>query len=163
MIGRDVRPIATPHMRRTLILAGVLAVSLSLGYRPLTGQSQKAAANASSATPRALLDQYCVGCHNAKTRAGGLALDLIDPSHAGDHAEQFEKVVTRLRSGLMPPLGAKRPDPATLDALVSGIEAELDKASAANPKYVAPGVHRVNRTEYANAIKDLLAVDVDPS
>ena len=150
-------------MKKLLFLTGVVVILVTLGYRPATGQSQKAAPGAALAPPRALLDQYCVTCHNSKTRTGGLALDAVDPAHIADNTEVWEKVVTRIRSGLMPPLGSKRPDPATLEALVSGIETELDKEAAAHPHFVPPGVHRVNRTEYANAIKDLLAVDVDPA
>jgi cytochrome c551/c552 len=149
-------------IQKLVLSAAAVAGALVLAYRPVTGQPQKAPSTA-SANPRALLDQYCVTCHNSKTRTGGLALDSVDPAKIADNSEVWEKVVTRIRSGLMPPLGAKLPDPATMEALVLGIETELDKAAAAHPHFVPPGVHRVNRTEYANAIKDLLSVDVDPA
>ncbi|HXP89028.1 MAG TPA: DUF1592 domain-containing protein [Bryobacteraceae bacterium] len=116
-----------------------------------------------AAAQRALLDQYCVGCHNQKARTGGLALDSLDLSRAGDHAETLEKVIRKLRAGMMPPAGAKRPDPATYEALASGIENSVDQAASAKPGVAAPGVHRVNRAEYANSVRDLLGLEIDPA
>src|SRR5580658_7639511 len=109
----------------------------------------------SATAQRALLDQYCAGCHNQKAKVGGLALDAVDLSRPGDHAETLEKVIRKLRAGMMPPAGSKRPDPATYAALASGIENSVDQAAAAKPAavpaIVPPGVHRVNRVEYANS------------
>ena len=117
----------------------------------------------SPASQRALLDQYCVSCHNQKTKIGGLALDTIDLSRPADHAETLEKVIRKLRAGMMPPAGSKRPDPATYQALASGIENSIDQAAAGKPAAVPPGVHRVNRVEYANSVRDLLGLEVDPA
>src|SRR5215831_14075674 len=111
------------------------------------------------AIQRALLDQYCVTCHNAKLKTANLLLDQLDLAHLGDHAEVGEKVVRKLRAGMMPPKGMKRPDAAALDSLVRSMEGELDRAAVTNVP--APGLHRLNRTEYGNAIHDLLALDVD--
>src|ERR1700685_3139837 len=79
------------------------------------------------ATQRAVLDQYCVGCHNAKLRTANLLLDQLDLSHLGDHADTSEKVVRKLRAGMMPPSGMRRPDPATTAALIAWMENELDR------------------------------------
>ena len=111
---------------------------------------------------RALLDQYCVGCHNQKAKAGGLALDSVDLTRPADNAETLEKVIRKLRAGMMPPFGVKRPDPDAYEALVSGLEGSIDIAVAGKVTVAPPGVHRVNRTEYANAVHDLLGVDIDP-
>jgi mono/diheme cytochrome c family protein len=111
------------------------------------------------ATGRTLVDQYCVTCHNGRTKAGGLLLDELDLAQLGAHPDVGEKVVRKLRAGLMPPTGARRPDPATLESLIGWMEAELDRNATMH--LPAPGLHRLNRTEYANAIRDLLALDVD--
>ena len=114
------------------------------------------------ATQRQLMDQYCVTCHNSRTKTGGVVLDTVDLANVGPHAEVLEKAVRRVRAGLMPPAGARRPDAATLASLAEGLEASLDRA-AATPNLVAPGLHRLNRTEYANAIRELLGVEIDPA
>src|ERR1700732_1931596 len=98
---------------------------------------------------RALLDQYCAGCHNQKLKTAGLMLDQTDPAHVGESAEVWEKVVRKLRSGMMPPLGLPRPDATSYEALTVALENKLDRA-APKPKTRTPGVHRMNRTEYAN-------------
>lgn len=112
-----------------------------------------------AATPRALVDQYCVGCHNTRTKTANLELDQLDLAHLGDHAEIAETVVRKLRAGLMPPTGARRPDPATLESLIRWMEDELDRSAVTH--LPPPGLHRMNRTEYGNAIRDLLALEVD--
>ena len=111
------------------------------------------------ASRRALLDQYCVTCHNARLKTANLLLDQLDLSNLGNHAEVAEKVVRRVRAGLMPPTGMRRPDQATLDAFAQWVEDTVDRSAA--PHLPAPGLHRLNRTEYANAIRDLLALQVD--
>jgi cytochrome c551/c552 len=108
---------------------------------------------------RALLDKYCVTCHNEKLKTGGLALEKIDVGRVGDGAEVWEKVVRKIHSGTMPPLGMPRPDAATLDGFAASLEKELD--SAARPDPGRASLHRLNRAEYANAIRDLLALKVD--
>jgi mono/diheme cytochrome c family protein len=117
---------------------------------------------AAPASQRALLDRYCVTCHNARVKSGNLALDGLDLSQVGAHPEIWEKVVRKLRGGLMPPAGRPRPDQATQDRLVAWLAQELDTAAAAHPN---PGrtetFHRLNRAEYRNAVRDILAVDLD--
>jgi len=111
------------------------------------------------AAPRAVLDKYCVTCHNAKLGTANLRLDQLDLSHLGDNAETGEKVVRKLRAGMMPPTGMPQPDPATREALISWMEKELDRSAAS---YLpAPGLHRLNRTEYTNAVRDVLGLEVD--
>ncbi len=115
------------------------------------------------AAPRAVLDQYCVTCHNDKLKTAGLMLDKMDPAHVSANTEAWEKVVRKLRAGMMPPQGMPRPNAATYEALAEVLETELDRAAAAKQKLSTPGVHRLNRTEYANAIRDLLGLNVDPA
>src|SRR5438874_1701971 len=105
---------------------------------------------------RAVLDQYCVTCHNQKLKTAGLSLDKMDPARVSADAEAWEKVVRKLRAGMMPPQGMPRPDPAAYEALTTALETELDRAAAVRPKLGTPGVHRLNRTEYANAIREIL-------
>ena len=111
------------------------------------------------ATHRAVVDQYCVICHNAKLKTANLLLDQLDLAHLGDHAEIGERVVRKLRAGMMPPTGMPRPDPATRESLIRWMESELDRSAVTN--LPPPGLHRLNRTEYANAIRDLLGLEVD--
>jgi hypothetical protein len=117
----------------------------------------------SVSSQRAVLDQYCVTCHNQKLRTGGLMLDKLDLARIPDNAETWENVVRKLRAGMMPPLGLPRPNPAAYEALTVALEGELDRAAATKPHLPAPGVHRANRSEYANAIRDLLALEIDPA
>src|SRR5580704_5135453 len=104
------------------------------------------------AAQRAVLDQYCVTCHNQRLKTAGLQLDKMDLAHVGDQAEAWEKVIRKLRAGMMPPQGLPRPNPAAYESLTVAIDNEIDKAAASRPRLAAAGVHRVNRTEYADAI-----------
>lgn len=111
-------------------------------------------------SPRAVLDQYCVTCHNQRLNTAKLALDLLDPARVDQNPEAWEKVVRKLRAAMMPPQGSPRPDPATYEALTTRIETDLDRA-ALKPALPAPTVHRLNRSEYANAIRELLGLEID--
>ena len=117
------------------------------------------AAASSVAAQRALLDQYCVTCHNARLKTANLLLDQLDLSRLPEHVDVAETVVRKVRAGLMPPTSARKPDPAALKSLVSWMEGELDRAATTH--LPAPGLHRLNRTEYTNAIRDLLSLEVD--
>ena len=119
------------------------------------------AAAPATAASRAVLDQYCVTCHNERLKTAGLMLDKMDLATVADGAEVWAKVVRKLQTGTMPPAGVRRPDAATYDGLIARLSAELDRAAAAKPDPGRPLLHRLNRTEYANAIHDLLALDVD--
>src|SRR4029453_7256445 len=118
-----------------------------------------APAEADVAAKRALVDQYCVTCHNARLKTANLLLEQLGLGRRGDNAEIGEKGLRKLRAGMMPPSGMRRPDAATLQSLIRWMEDELDRSTVTHVP--APGLHRLNRTEYANAIRDLLALDVD--
>ena len=108
---------------------------------------------------RAVVDRYCVACHNARQLTAGLDLDALDMTAVGDHAEVWEKVVRKLRGRLMPPAGRPRPARETYERFASWLETELDRAGAAAPNPGRPVFHRLNRAQYGNAIRDLLGVD----
>ncbi len=110
---------------------------------------------------RALLRQYCGSCHNDRTRTGGLSLDGVDPDHPEQDAATFEQVILKLRTGMMPPEGRPRPDAPVLAAFIDQLETRLDRAAAAVPNPGRPILHRLNRTEYANAIRDLFGLEID--
>jgi hypothetical protein len=109
----------------------------------------------------ALLTQYCLTCHNQRLKTAALLLDTMDVDHVGRDAAAWEKVVRKIRTGMMPPSGARRPDRAVLDGFASDLETRLDRAVLPGANLDAPALHRLNRTEYANAVRDLLALDVD--
>ena len=114
-------------------------------------------------SPRQVIDRYCLACHNQKLKTAGLALDTLDITHIGENSDAWEKVVRKLRAGMMPPQGMPRPDAATYEAVTVALETELDRAAAAKPRLAAPAARRMNRTEYANAIHDLLGLEIDPA
>src|SRR6202042_2982041 len=102
-----------------------------------------------------------VTCHNQRTKSGNIAFDTLDLAQLADHADAWEKAVRKLRGGMMPPPGVRRPDQATVDAFVTTLEQSLDQAAAANPNPGRVALHRLNRAEYAGAIEDLLALRID--
>ncbi|MBV9769783.1 MAG: DUF1587 domain-containing protein, partial [Bryobacterales bacterium] len=112
---------------------------------------------------RALLDKYCVTCHSDRAKTGGLTLQNIDLSNVTANAETWEKVIRKLSVGAMPPSGMPKPSQPEVSALLSSLETSLDHAYAANPNPGRATLHRLNRTEYANSIRDLLSLDVDVS
>jgi Protein of unknown function (DUF1592)/Protein of unknown function (DUF1588)/Protein of unknown function (DUF1585)/Protein of unknown function (DUF1587)/Protein of unknown function (DUF1595)/Planctomycete cytochrome C len=114
-------------------------------------------------TQRALLDKYCVTCHNSKTKIAGLTLDTADLNNVPGNAEMWEKVIKKLRTGAMPPLGMPKPEKANVDEFLTWLEGSIDKAYALHPNPGRPALHRLNRAEYANAIRDLLALNIDSS
>jgi len=138
----------------------------AIGYdRPTLAEptpAQQAPAAAAISPQRALVNQYCVSCHNDKLKTGGVVLDKADVDHVGIDPVLWEKVVFKLRAQSMPPVKAPRPDQATYDGFRIWLENELDKSGAANPN---PGTtvsyHRLNRAQYQNAIRDLLDVHID--
>jgi len=110
---------------------------------------------------RALVNQYCVTCHNQRLKTGGLILDTLDIGDVGPHAETWEKVIRKVKTGMMPPSGARRPDRTLLDAFAADLEGRIDRAALPNANLTTPALHRLNRIEYANAIRDLLDLQVD--
>jgi mono/diheme cytochrome c family protein len=147
----------------------VLAATVYLdagAARPVAARQASAAvpqAAAPAATPRAIVDRYCVGCHNErrKSQYGNLALDTLDIEHPGEQPATWEKVVRKLRAGTMPPSNMPRPNAAGYRALIGGLEQGLDAAAAVSPDPGRTLVHRLNRAEYTNAVRDLLSLDVD--
>jgi hypothetical protein len=125
----------------------------------ITASPQRAAAPIHP--QRAVLNRYCVSCHNEKSKTAGLMLDRMDIENVVTSAPVWEKVVRKLRTDAMPPVGMARPDKTTNTALAEYLETELDRAAAAKPNPGRPAIHRLNRTEYTNAIRDLLAIDTD--
>jgi hypothetical protein len=134
----------------------------SLGWTVLTGVCAFTAAFASP-QERALVDQYCVTCHNQKLKTGGLMLDRLDLEKVGDNAETWEKAIRKLRGGMMPPQGMPRPDKSRLDGFVSYLETSLDRAASEKPNPGRDPLHRLNRAEYANAVRDLLDLKIEVS
>ena len=126
---------------------------------PGTPPAKAAVTPADAAGQRAIINQYCVTCHNARLKTANLLLDQVDLATLGEHPDVGEKIVRKLRAGMMPPTGVRRPDPATMESLIRGMETTLDHAATLH--LPAPGLHRLNRTEYTNAIRDLLALEVD--
>ncbi|HVG72224.1 MAG TPA: DUF1592 domain-containing protein, partial [Vicinamibacterales bacterium] len=106
---------------------------------------------------------YCLTCHNDKLKTGGLALDRPELADVATHADVWEKVIRKVRTGMMPPAGVPRPNAAERDALLSSLVASLDEAARTRPNPGRPLVHRLNRAEYSNAIRDLLALEIDAS
>jgi hypothetical protein len=135
----------------------------SASARPVGGpqQSAGAAPTIPPSPQRALLNRYCVSCHNERSQAAGLMLDKLDVDHVSAAPETWEKVVVKLRSGAMPPPGVPRPDTVAYASFTSWLETALDDAAAASPNAGRPAVHRLNRAEYTNAIRDLLEVEID--
>ncbi len=115
----------------------------------------------STSPQRNFLNKNCTACHNDTARTAGLSLTGNEIDKPGKHAELFEKVLHKIRTGQMPPASRPRPDPSESKAMVARLETALDRAADANPNPGRVGAHRLNRTEYANAIRDLLALDVD--
>jgi uncharacterized protein DUF1592/uncharacterized protein DUF1588/uncharacterized protein DUF1585/uncharacterized protein DUF1587/uncharacterized protein DUF1595 len=130
--------------------------------QPLSRSTQAVPPAGARSEERALLDRYCVGCHNQRTRAGNLALDVLDERQVELQPQTWEKVVRKLRTGLMPPAGRPRPDDATQSAFVASLSGQLDRAFERRPD---PGrtetFHRLNRAEYRNAVRDVLGLEID--
>jgi len=143
-----------------LFIAGCLALSFASAGSP--AQQSPAAPQSGNSTASAVINQYCMGCHNDSVKSGGLTLTRLNADNPGANPEVWEKVVRKLRGRMMPPLDRPRPDEKTYDVVVGNLEKALDTAAAANPN---PGrgetFRRLSRTEYQNAIRDLLVLDVD--
>src|SRR5262245_32793241 len=168
----------TPRFSRVrVVVAAAVLASIAL---VLPADSEQTRATGSSAAPRrpastrpaarpaaethtALVHDYCATCHGERTKAGGLSLAAFDAARASSDAVVAEKMIHKLRAGMMPPSGAHRPDAAALTSLVEFLETTIDAAAAANPRPGWRPFQRLNRAEYARAVRDLLDVDVDAS
>ena len=155
--------ISAVRQSAALSMAGALVLVLSAELHGAGPQQPGSGAAAAARSPqRLLLDRYCVTCHNERLKTAGLTLDVLDVDDVAAHPEVWEKVVRKVRAGLMPPAGRPRPDRDAYDGFAGWLEAKLDHAAALDPD---PGrstvFHRLNRTEYVNAIRDLLALEID--
>ena len=141
-------------------LAGLLAAG---GFTfALQAQQPSAGAPLPSAAHRDVINRYCLSCHNDRLKRGGLALDTVAVHEVGENPDVWEKVLRKVRARQMPPVGMPRPDEATYEAAIVSLETSLDRAAAVNPN---PGrtntLRRLTRTEYQNAVRDLLALEID--
>ena len=148
------------HSLRILIFASVCVVLFQSHSGSL---AQTAGPRLTQQDVQATLKQYCITCHNQKAKTANLELDTKDLDHLEGDVIVWEAVVRKLRTGMMPPKSASRPDRVTLDGVAAWLEAGLDRAAALHPNPGSPSVHRMNRNEYANAIRDLLDLQVDVS
>jgi mono/diheme cytochrome c family protein len=144
----------------SIILTGVVLSALSL---TATSAQQRAPepTQTGQTAPAAVLKTYCVTCHNDRAKTGGLTFEHADLTDISKGAPTWEKLIRKVRAGMMPPPGMPRPDKATLDSFSAFFETSLDQTAVLKPQPGRATVHRLNRTEYANAIRDLLALDVD--
>ncbi len=151
-------------MKKRIFLVGSVAIISAVFAVSGQPAAQQQPSTPAASPQRALLDQYCVSCHNQRAKAAGIpqgriTLDDLDPLRVSEHPEEWEKVVRRLRSGMMPPAGARRPDAAANETFTAWLENELDRNAV--HRLPPPGIHRLNRTEYANVIQDLLSLEID--
>ncbi|MGE0816325.1 MAG: DUF1592 domain-containing protein [Vicinamibacterales bacterium] len=140
-------------------LATALAVQRGAGVAP----AQSAPPPSTVEGQRAFVQSYCVGCHNERVKNGGFSWTELDVARPDLNAKRAEDVIRKVRAGLMPPAGARRPDAAALADFSAALGTRLDEAAATRPVFKAPELHRLNRREYRDAVRDLLAVDVDVS
>ena len=151
-------PLLSPRSASAIALRGLrrgVCVLIVVLFAILLGSAQNPPGGS------AVINQYCITCHNQRAKTAGLMLDTMDFDHVEKDPATWEKVVRKIKTGMMPPSGARRPERPVLDGLAAELETRLDRAAAAHPNPGMPALHRLNRTEYANAIRDLLAVDVD--
>ena len=142
-------------------MRGVVCTLIAVVLAPLAPAAAGAAPDGAEGL-RALLDRYCVTCHNERLRTANLTLDATPLDRLDEHAEVWEKVLLKLEERAMPPPGRRaRPEPAAYDAAAAWLEAALDRAAEAAPDPGRPAIHRLNRAEYANAVRDLLALEID--
>jgi hypothetical protein len=162
-----------PKLLTLLGIAGIIGMVAGSGS-VRAGQTGAAGRGLTSVPPhelrtalappdRALLDTYCVTCHNDRLKTAGFTLEKLDLADVNANAEALEKVVRKLRTGQMPPEGRPRPDTSAVDAFAGGVERLLDEAAAKSPNPGRVASRRLNRSEYVNVIQDLLALDVDGS
>jgi hypothetical protein len=145
-----------------LLIAGALWLGAVVAVFPQAGGAGAATTAAPPVSShRDVVATYCTSCHNQRLKTAGLALDRAELDDIAASAETWEKVLRKVRGGLMPPAGARQPDARTRDAFVTTLETELDRAWAAHPNPGRPLLRRLNRAEYANAVRDLLSLDVD--
>ena len=148
------------HSHRALLISAIILIGSGhndLAYGQETG-------GMTLESQRDMVNNYCESCHNDVDGEGGFSFSELDLAHPEQNAAQAERVILKLRSGMMPPVGMPRPDPSTLKALASGLETRIDEAAAATEPHVsAPELHRINGNEYRNSVLELLDLEVDVS
>ncbi len=145
---------------KSCVRLGLLAVALAV-VAPHARTQSSAQTPAPTSSSRAMLNAYCVSCHSQRLATAGLSLDNVDVERVREAPALWEKVVRKLRAGAMPPPGQRRPEAAVLNAFVETLERDLDRAVEEHPNPGRPAVHRLNRTEYSNAVRDLLGLHID--
>jgi hypothetical protein len=150
------------HLQLSFVL--LFGCGLAAFYGSSASQAQRTGAPDAAAqkAQKELIEDYCVSCHNQKTKTASLVLEGLDYSRVANNAEVWEKVLRKVRTGQMPPAKAPKPDAHEVGAFVGWLEGALDRAARVNPNPGRPAVHRLNRAEYSNVIRDLLAVDIKP-
>jgi mono/diheme cytochrome c family protein len=150
-------------MRRyAMAVAIIVSAAAYLDAAHTSSAQVPAAAPAQTPTsPRAVVDRYCVTCHNARLKRGDLVLEGLDIEHLESNAATWEKVVKKVQAGVMPPAGSPRPAKDVYQGFLTSLEQSLDRAATTAPNPGRPAVHRLNRAEYTNAVRDLLALDID--
>src|SRR5580704_4010048 len=146
---------------KSLFIFALVILSVATAYGQSSAVSQTTAMPVTA--QQALVNRYCLGCHNDKLKSGGFSWTKIDPAHPDRNAQEAEKVIRKLRVGLMPPPGAPRPEAPTIRAFAASLEAGIDQVAAVHPDPGGPALHRLNRTEYRNSVRDLLDLDIDPT
>jgi mono/diheme cytochrome c family protein len=152
-------------MKRYVLAATGIMLALvcasSTGLRAQTAAGRVTAEQSPVARQKAVIDQYCVTCHNQRTKTAGLALDTLDLAKVANDAEIWEKAIMKLRGNLMPPPNARQAEPAAIQSLITWLETSLDRAAESSPNPGHVSLHRMNRAEYEASIKELLAIDID--
>lgn len=147
------------------VIGGLTVAALALLVQPGATMAPPQAPAPGNATTvdaqRAFVQQYCAGCHNDRVKSGGFSWTELDVARPHENAKRAEDVIRKVRAGLMPPAGARRPDGAALAEFSTALGTRLDEMAASHPVYKAPELHRLNRREYRTAVRDLLQVDVD--
>ena len=166
-VGRAAPRWAALTLLAAAVFPSTTALSQTSARAPIASPPQAAPAPQAPAAhtalaPRALVDQYCLVCHNQKALTAGVSLEAIDFSNAAANAAIMERVLRKVRTGEMPPAGMPRPPAAVSTAFTKSLEGTLDQAAAAHPNPGRPAIHRLNRAEYSNAIRDILALDIQP-
>ena len=144
------------------LLCAVALTALLAGPNVAESQNRQNAAITPDAQ-RALVNQYCAGCHNDAKKSGDFSWAAVDLAHPERHADRVEKAIRKLRAGLMPPPGSPRPDAATINNFATSLESSIDNAAASKPYVGSPALHRLNRAEYAASVQDLLGLTIDVS
>jgi uncharacterized protein DUF1592/uncharacterized protein DUF1588/uncharacterized protein DUF1587/uncharacterized protein DUF1585/uncharacterized protein DUF1595/cytochrome c len=163
-VGKEAGMRACVGVLSGILIAILLAVWSSVPAGAAAQSEARTSASPSQAqTIREFTNQYCITCHNARLKTGNLVLESRDFDHPAADADVWEKVIRKVQVGMMPPGGVPQPDAARRRALVDALSGALDDAARANPNPGRPALHRLNRTEYAYAIRDLLDLEVDPT